>query len=128
MISQYLKSNKAKFLLSVVVFSVIIFLGSEFLVADANLEVSGDCKKIKTGNLSCLFECNFTAKCQNNFTGRIIALHSGWASIFDKKTKMRCDRENTMRAWLPKRNYTYTLRGAFYDKEKYGVLKKMLRC
>jgi predicted PurR-regulated permease PerM len=129
MVSRYLKFNKfARFLVVFLIFSTFIVLLGKILVPQATLKITNYCEEINSTELYCTFECSFSTNCPENFMGRIIVVHSGWVAIFDKKFEMKCNQNNTVEIQLPKRGYSYILRGAFYDENEYGISKNVLIC
>ena len=125
--SKYLKSNKVfRFLLIFSLFSIVLTIGLIPFVQWSEMNVLVDCKKIKNTEEYCLFNC--TVKSDEDSIGRIIVTHSVWAAIFDEEFNITKNQTKFIEIQLPRRDYTYYLRGGFYNEEKYGTLEGVLYC
>lgn len=108
------------------VFSLTLFIILTPLSPSTILKVNFTCKKRELASAYCTFNCSFLTK--EDMIGRAIVTHSGWAAIFDEEFEVAKNQAKFLEIQLPRRNYTYYLRGAFYSEEHYGTLEKTLRC
>jgi len=122
MITKYLKSSRIlRFLLVFTVFAIITIIFSMPFSPSHSFDVDGMCEKQETTEKSCVFICNFMTE-EENVTGRIIVVHSGWTAIYDKEFEMKPYQNTTLRIEIPLRKYVYRIRGAFYNQDHYGIL------
>jgi hypothetical protein len=85
-----------------------------------------DCKKIKEDDLSCSFNCTIeTEKCEN-FVGRAVVTHSGWAAIYDESFKFTCKKSLIIN--LPKRAYDYVIRIGIKKGNNFEAAEKKISC
>jgi len=106
--------------------SLLIILFSIPFSPKTSIDVYSSCVK-QTSEEYCIFNCEFKVS-EKNVTARILVVHSGLTAIFDKEFEMEQNQTEFIEIRLPKRDYTYTLRGGFYTKNNYGTLSKKLQC
>jgi len=109
------------------VFVVLIYSISKYLIKPDSLEVNVECKNIEVSNSSCKFTCELFAHCDGKIKIRYVALHSGWAAIEDKMIDGECNEKNAFSLEFPKRDYNYMLRVGIFNEE-YGISEKVLYC
>jgi len=59
--------------------------------------------------------------------GRIVVTHTVWAAIFEEKIQLNNEEQNII-IMLPRRNFVYYIRGAFYNNSNYGIYDGELEC
>ena len=126
-ISRFLKSSKtARFLFMFVLSSILIIIFSIPFSPTSSLDVYSSCTKLISEGY-CVFNCEFRVS-EKNVTARILVVHSGLTAIFDREFKMEQNQTESIKIQLPKRDYTYTLRGGFFSGNDYGILSNRLVC
>ena len=84
-----------------------------------------ECSKINQTDDYCSFNCSIKSNMPS--VGRIIVTHTVWASIFEEKIQLNNSIQNII-IMLPRRNFVYYLRGAFYNNSNYGIYDGVLVC
>jgi hypothetical protein len=83
-----------------------------------------ECKKINQTQDYCSFNCSVRSNMPS--FGRIVVTHTVWASIFEEKIQL--NNEQDIIIMLPRRNFVYYIRGAFYNNSNYGIYDGELEC
>ena len=124
-------SNSIKALVVIgfaMLFYLLMFFLLNFFAVKENLSVNVRCNLTLRDSYKCVYSCNILSNCQTGFlTERIMVLHSGAISIFDKVMNVSC-KENNISIDLPNRNYTYDTRFLLFDNNYYGKSEGFLVC
>ena len=121
------KFYKSYFVLTMLFFSILLFIIAEIMVEHPTLRVEDQCELKKETVLKCEYSCKFYIDCEGEVNARIIALHFNWVAIYDNRTIFDCKKFNEINIELPKRDYTYILRTYFFNEE-YGISEKVIKC
>ena len=115
-----------KFFIIFIPFFLFLVLVSIIFNPHSEMKVNFECVKYRTTENYCSFNCSFIS--DEDAKGRIIVTHTAWAAIFDKEFNITQNQTKFIEIQLPRRDYTYYLRGGFYNQKKYGTVEGGLYC
>jgi len=108
------------FLLFFLIFLILNFSPSPKILSEVK------CKKILENQQSCVFNCSIITNKYENFFGRAIVTHSGWASIYDEVFNFT--HTTSLLIELPKRNYNYVMRIGIKGEGSFDSIEQTLFC
>jgi hypothetical protein len=126
-ISKSLRSNRLiRFLVVFLVFSLVLVLSLTPFVPVSDLNIDGNCERESVTEKYCVFKCSFFVN--EDSIGRVVVTHSAWGAIFDQEFNVKSNQTESIDIQLPRRYYTYYLKGGFYNQDKYGTWAGRLTC